>query len=330
MEPTKENLDEMRALMGTLPNENPELELRVVPGVTGINAEMTEYPDNPYRAIYEAAVATWGNERYATKWPDTLPEHRFAVVKAALTGQTLPQALEVCSFMFVIRGVSRAAFDQHARQRIGATFFSQGVRDNSRADALFRVPTELLPDGVNPESEELFRGIERWVKEGKYLYQEILKKGAGSFQSARSILPMGTTHNYKYSANLAAIKGYLAQRLQACEQEDTVYAAICVWAAIEEKFPLLASHLKPGCDYAGKCTYHKAYTLSEMFGCLFSGCGRYPDPYEYATFNRSCSDYDTMALQGGLRLPDPKDWPEYDFLDELDERDKKLFLEGWE
>ena len=319
----KEEIDNIREMMGTLPNQDIKEETKFYIGVEGITVEMIEYPENPYRAIFEASVATWGNESYATKWDLISPENRFKVVKAALSGQTLPQALEPVNFMFIVRGASRASFDQHARMRIGATFFSQGIRDNSRADAGFRIPNDL----AFMEDIVLQNEIALHVKKGKELYSKILEKGKGSYQSARSILPMGLTHNYKWNANLQAIKGYMAQRLQACEQSDTVFVAIATRKAIEDKFPLIASHLKPGCDYAKKCTYHQAYTLSEMFGCLFSGCGRWPDNGEYSTFNKSCSDYDTMAEQGGIRLSDPQRWKEYDTFDSLTPEDKSAMAD---
>ena len=316
-----DKINDLRKAMGTSPNENLEPETEFHVGVSGITVEMTECPENPYRAIFEASVATWGDERYATKWDNVSPENRFKVVKAALSGQTLPQALEPVNFMFIVRGASRAQFDQHARQRVGATFFSQGVRDNSRADAGFRVPTDLTTNLTDMQLNE----IKEYIEQGKRLYTAILKRGKGSYQSARSILPMGITHNYKYAANLQAIKGYMAQRLQACEQEDTVFVAISIRKAIEDKFPLIASHLKPGCDYAKRCTYHQSYTLSEMFGCLFAGCGRWPDENEYSTFNGSCSNYDTMAEQGGIQLRSPTFWREYDTFECLSTEDLVLF-----
>ena len=315
----KEDVNNLREAMGTMPNKDLVPHTMFYAGVNGITVEMTECPENPYRAIFEASVATWGDEQYATKWDNVSPENRFKVVKAALSGQTLPQALEPVNFMFIVRGASRAQFDQHARQRVGATFFSQGVRDNSRADAGFRVPTEFLSD------PDLMERIGEHVKDGKDLYAEIIRRGMGSYQSARAILPMGITHNYKYAANLQAIKGYMAQRLQACEQEDTVFVAISIRKAIEDKFPLIASHLKPGCDYAKKCTYHQSYTLSEMFGCLFAGCGRWPDENEYSTFNGSCSNYRTMAEQGGIQLRSPTFWREYDTFECLSTEDLVLF-----
>lgn len=316
-------IDALRKAMGTLPEMNMEnigTELHV--GVEGISVEMIDHPVNPYKTIFEVTVATWGNESYETRWPHVIPEHRFKVVKAALSGQTLPQAVEPVVFSFIVRGASRSSFDQHARQRL-ATFFSQGVRDNSRLDAGFRLPTELYPK--NGGDQELFDDIIKHVMEYKKLYQRILKQGWGSFQSARCLMPMGMTHNYKFAVNLGAIKSYMAQRLQACEQSDTVQVAICTWAEILKRFPLIASHLKPGCDCSKKCTYHQASTLSELFSALFAGCGRWPDPVKYATFNKSCSSYKQMAKESGIKFPAPNEWKEYNDFKDLEPKDKALF-----
>lgn len=323
----QKDTDELRRAMGTLPELNCEDDhTEILPGVKGISAEIIDCPRNPYHTIFEVSVATWGNEEYATKWPLVNPENRFSVVKAALTGQTLPQAVEPVLFSFIIRGPSRSAFDQHARQRL-ATFFSQGVRDNSRLDAGFRLPQEFLPElGGDPE---LYAEIIAYVKEYKRLYKKILKTGWGSFQSARALMPMGMTHNYKFAANLGVLKSYMAQRLQACEQADTVQVAIEVWYAINEKFPFIASHFKPGCDFAKRCTYHTASTLSEKFSALFAGCGRWPDPVPYATFNKSCSSYKEMGEQSGRPLPDHSHWNEYTKFDDLAVSDQLLFAEGW-
>lgn len=325
----QDKTDALRRSMGTLPDlnvENDRTEVHV--GVEGISVEIIDVPRNPYRTIFEVATATWGNEEYATKWPLVSPENRFKVVKAALSGQTLPQAVEPIFFSFIVRGPSRSSFDQHARQRL-ATFFSQGVRDNSRLDAGFRIPSELHPS--NGGDAELYQEITAYVKEYKRLYQKILKKGWGSFQSARCLMPMGMTHNYKFAANYGVLKSYMAQRLQACEQADTVAVAIQVWFAIWNKFPLLASHMKPGCDMAKKCTYHQASTLSELFSALFAGCGRWPDPVPYATFNKSCSSYEEISKQLGLKVafPGPKDWPEFNEFDDLQDDDLGHFYEGW-
>lgn len=320
---TKRNddMNEIRKKMGTLPNENLEINTDFHIGVSGISSEMFYHDENPYRNIFEAAVATWGDEEYATKWPEVSPENRFTVVKASLSGQTLPIALETVSFGFIIRGASRSAFDQHARARIGSTFFSQGIRDNSRADAGFRIPTEFQDD------PELLEEVKEHIAQMKELYVKIVKRGHGSFQSARCILPLGSTHQYKYRANLQALRGYFATRLAACEQSDTCATAIATWDQINQKFPLIGSNLKPACDYAQRCLYHKTYTLSELFGCLFKGCGRWPDKDPYATFNRSCSSYHTIQEELGIGFRGPKSWIVFEEYDQLALSDRKLFEE---
>lgn len=315
-------IDELRESMGTLPHTSliPETEIHF--GVEGIEAELISSTSNPYKNIFEAVVATWGNESYTQKWEKVTPQNRFKVVNAALSGQTLPQALEPVEFMFLIRGASRSAFDQHARLRVGGGFFSQGVRDNSRADAGFRMPSEF---GDNPA---LAVKIINHINEMKKLYVEILERGNGSYQSARSILPMGSCHNYKFYTNLQALRGYMGQRLKACEQEDTCFTAIAIRDAVEKKFPLLASFMKPSCDYAKECMYHKTYTMSELFGCLFEGCGRWPDKKGYATFNKSCSNYEDMAYSGGILLPMPAAFNSYPTYYSLREADHNLFCEA--
>lgn len=319
----QEEIDELRKQMGTLPElntENPGTRIHV--GVENITTELIDCPVNPYKAIFECSVATWGSEAYETKWPIVSPENRFKVVKAALSGQTLPQAVEPVLFSFIVRLASRSSFDQHARQRL-ATFFSQGVRDNSRLNAGFRLPAELAPE--NGGDPELYKEIIAYVCMYKTLYQKILKQGWGSFQAARCLMPMGMTHNYKFAVNLGAMKSYMAQRLQACEQSDTVQVAISIWNQVNKKFPLIASHLKPGCDCAKKCTYHQASTLSELFSALFAGCGRWPDPVPYATFNKSCSSYEQMERESGEGIKSPQAWKEYNTFEDLCDKDKALF-----
>lgn len=56
----KAEIDKMREAMGTLPHQRIEEETEFYVGVEGITVEMVEYPENPYRTIFEASVATWG------------------------------------------------------------------------------------------------------------------------------------------------------------------------------------------------------------------------------------------------------------------------------
>jgi len=339
--------NELRRLLGTLPEQAPEIPIedfdrypkdktlwlyndlgikagpfQFYEGVRGITAEMIDYPQNPYRLLFEFAVATWGSEEYPTMWPITSPEHRFIVVKNVLANKALPLGNEALQFSFIIRGPSRAAFDQHARQRLGATFASQGVRDNSRLMSGCRVPNEIWR---NTEKRDEFISSALWIKK---VYYQMLKSGTGnSFQAARAIMLMSWTHNYKYSTNFEALKGYMSRRLVASEQEDTVATAIALWDQINKKFPMLANRLRPKCDWAKKCLCHQG-DGGEMFGALFKGCGRFPETEgDYSTFNWACTDYKTLDRQLHIHLPSPTEWKEYTKLEDLEENDRKLFEE---
>lgn len=323
----QKKVDDLRRGMRTLPNlkiDDNSTEIRV--GANGIGVEVVESPRNPYKVITEVVTATWGDAEYATAWPLISPENRFNCVKTALMGQTLPQAMEVSQWTFIVRGASRSAFDQHARQRVGSAFFSVGTRDNSRLDSGWRCPTELHPD--NGGDPELYSDIMKHLAEYKRIAQKILVEGKGSFETTRSLAPQGTLHPYKFSSNLAALKGFISQRTMACEQTDTVQTAIEVWYAIKDQFPLIASWLKPRCDSAKHCVYHVP-SKNETFSCLFSGCGRHRDPNSYATFQKSCSDYNSMGKQSGKPFPSPEEWKTYPTFDSLEESDKKLFQEDW-
>ena len=131
----------------------------------------------------------------------------------------------------------------------------------------------------------------------------------------------------------------MAQRLSAVEQADTVATAILVWNSINAKFPLLANELRPRCDTVGKCICHQG-DGSELFGALFKGCGRFKgSESNYATFNKSCSDYTTLEEQLGMGIPYPDTdewreqskttWQKLDKYEDLSESDKKLFEEDY-
>jgi hypothetical protein len=311
--------NDLRIQMKTLPEMNTEDDTTIIhEGVRGMEVQMIDFPQNPYRLIYEFATATWGPEDYPENWPETTPENRFVVVRNAIRGKALPLGLEVIKFSFIVRKASRSAFDQHARQRM-ATFASQGVRDNSRLAAGFRCPDEIYND------PELLSEVTAFLKEYKRIYKKILQRGIGSFQTARALMPMGMTHSYKFSVDYMAMKSYMAQRLSAVEQADTVGTAILVWNQVNQKFPLLANELRPRCDFAGKCICHQG-DGSELFGALFKGCGRFPtSESNYATFNWSCSSYDTLEKQLGVHLPTPEEWKKFETFEELSESDKSLF-----
>ena len=90
-----------------------------------------------------------------------------------------------------------------------------------------------------------------------------------------------------------------------CEQEDTVAVAWLLRECVLEKFSLLGSYLRPACDGPKRCIYHNGQELSEAFGSLFKGCGRWPEADDdYGIFNESSSDPKTIAEQLRIVIPD--------------------------
>lgn len=297
-------IEKLRKLMGTHPSDQPKKRTDFIEGCSEVEVELISdaFPVNPYRMIFEAAVATWGDDHYFSKWEKTSVQHRIMVVTAALEGKTLPIALEVPKFAWIVRYTSRSAYDQVARLRIGGSVMSSGTRDNNKLDASFILPNAFLEGGKLNKYRDR---IEKHVLEFKDLYEEIIKEGQGSWQAARCITPMGIHHPYKLTLNYLALRGQCARRLKFCEQEDTVATFWALRQTILETFPLLGIYLRPGCDYAKRCQYSEAYSLSEMFGCLFAPCGRnkYSGDYTYATFNEACTDRETLQKQLGFKIP---------------------------
>ncbi len=301
---------EIRKVLGTLPGEPQETSYEIVKGCERLKVVEVSSPVNPYKMIVEAALQTWGIEEGAEnlKWDNISPEARLQVAIAALSGNTLPQALEGPTFQFKVSGTPRHCFDQFARARIGFSFFSIGVRDNDCRDRYLIVhPKEYN----NPE---LMKLLQPWWRATKDLYVGMISERRHSWQNSRDILPMGMSHQFGFAANLLALKGVLSRRLAFCEAHHIVGMSWLIRKRIEEKFPLIANWIRPACDFAHKCFYQKSYYLSNAFGMLFSSCGRNPAPTPELKpeFNESGADLEEMEKELGFKIPQPDSWLEID------------------
>lgn len=331
-------IEKLRRVMGTNPFDPKdvpdEIKYYISKGCSDLKVDLIAYPRNPYKQIFYAVTETWGEIRSDSKekWNKVSPEYRFLIVKAALEGKTLPQALEGPEFQFRIIGAARSAFDQMARTRVGATFFSIGVRDNSAIDRYLIIHPKLYN---NPETLEVIR---KWWRETKDLYIKLVEGKRNSWQNARAILPMGLSHNYGASYNLLALLGLMGKRLKACEQHETVGIAWLMRKRIEEKFPMIASYMRPGCDWKRECQYYQSYSLSNLFGALFSPCFRNPvkdvdgnlvkKEEIYVEFpNESSADLKELEKELGFKIPGPTDFVTAEEFSDLVESDRMLFEE---
>ncbi|GEM_PF-1291736 len=343
-----DSINELRRVMGTLPDQNPELSTKFYKGVEGISVKLIEAMENPYKPMYVLATTCWGKK--VDKWEETSPENRFEVIKAVLQGQALPLALEVPQFSFAIEGPSRAAFDQIARARLGVVFSARGMRDNNWKDASIRIPTSLWPSEetyniANMENDgtelyltskpaaikkiEIFESIKETMLKVKQTYADIVDVGKGSWQAARCVLPLYVVYGFSMAINFQSIRGMCGSRMKFCEMEDTVAVAWLMAKEVSEKFPLLGSFLRPACDWSGKCSYHKSYALSEMFGCLFAECGRNicDNSDGYAEFNETCTNYQDLEEQLGIHITRPNEWPVFNKFEDLSTVDRILFMQ---
>lgn len=298
----------MRTAMGTASKTAGENKTEYVRGGEKIKVRMISPAANMYHGMFVMATSTWGGveDSGVDKWNNASVEARQQVVLAILQRKALPLALEHPTFLFEITGCSRSAFDQIARARIGTTFASMGVRDNAHPDIDVVVPPHLYD---NPKALQVFmKGIEA----GKLAYSKLLEGDTrASWQDARAVLPMGMMHRFCMNVNYMALGNFMSRRLQFCEQYDTVSVAWKMRQELGRHYALLAEPLRPGCDFAKRCTYHEADSIGEAFGCLFKGCGRWEDPYPLAEFNESAADVDDIVMWMDEKVPagdDPIDW----------------------
>jgi len=315
-------IDDLRRTMGTMPDMAPEFKTKFYRGVEGMSVKLIDWPHNPYKAMYTLATSCWGKK--IDKWNDTSVEGRAMVVKAVLQRVALPLAYEAAQFTFACERIPRWAFDQIARARVGVVFSSQGTRDNNHLDAGFFMHDEIWED------EELKAEFIKAATQCKEVYKKIVSKGQGSWQSARSILPISNTHAFSFSANFAALQSMLSKRLKFCEADATVAFAWLVKEQIDFKFPLLGKYLYPSCDVRDNCDYNKSYHLSNCFGCLFKPCGRNKSTgnSDYASFNQSCSNRDKIMEQLGVYIPTSEETREYLKEDIISDKDMELFNEN--
>lgn len=312
--------DELRAAMGTLPDQDVEVRTEFHRGVEDIAVEIYAWTTRPYRSIFNMATATWGKK--IDKWPDVNAINRYRVVKSVLDFQSLPNAMESISFTFGVEGCSRSAFDQIARARIGAVFGSMGWRDNDHSDASFRIPENIWLD------ENARNLVMATADMEKAAYHSMVEGGQHNWQNARAVMGIMFEHRFSCAFNYMALRNFMAKRLKFCEQEDTVAVAWLMRERVREIYPLLGQYLLPGCDFKRKCDYHVA-DGSEAFGCLFRGCGRWPDPYPHATFNESCTTEKIIADGTHVVVPSADmaifDLDQLKQFDNLAVKDQRLF-----
>lgn len=225
---TKNESIEMRKVMGTLPSEAPEKSTRIRLLKESIEVTLESAMDNPYKVMVVSATSTWGKNDFQQKWPLLSNEAKLQIVQAVLTNCTLPQAREMCQFIFRITGIPRWLFDYHTQIPF-TTFLSIGCRDNNKKDS-----DVILNEEINEQDKEIFFTL-------KDLYEETLTDNKASWQTARAFLVQSYLHSYHLGQNLLSISNMQLDKLQYRDEMKILYKQIVM--SIEQKFPLIGMYL---------------------------------------------------------------------------------------
>jgi len=299
-------------------NKLTDVKTPIYRGVKGINVELVSFSHNPYKGMCDMALATWGDK--INKWEILSPSERFHVVLKVLQNKALPLGRESPSFLFSIWGVSRASFDQIARQRVGSTFSSLGW-NNIHTENGFRITNEIIEN-----NDKWIKDIETCVNNIKELYSEMIKAGV-SWQSARDILPLGMLHWFHFNLTYESLCQFCSRRLCFGEKEDTVATAWLMRERIKEVFPLLSYFLRPRCDWSKKCNYHVGDSLPEEMGTLFEPCGRNKCVVEKPNvdFHRASTQVTDLEIDLNICIPRSNEDIPIIIFEDLNPLDKVIF-----
>ena len=226
------NIENLRIATGTSPSILPQNKTEFLKLKDSLEVSLIDYPYNPYRSMFSTATATWGDNEYKDKWFLISKENKLEVIKAVLTHNTLPQAREMVNFVFRVRGVPRWLFDYHTQTKF-TTFMSIGCRDNNKLDTdiIYGDKTQYASNKEN----EVFLKL-------KDLYKEVIEKGQGSWQSARTFLPQSYQHSYHFGQNLLSIAS-MKFDTDDLKSHNLQLIYLQLIREINKKFPLIGLYL---------------------------------------------------------------------------------------
>ena len=287
--------------------------------IADMTVSLLDYPVNAYKTMVNMGMKTWGDK--SNKWEDLSEVDRLYVVKEILKKKVLPLALEHPTFSFSVEHIDRSTFDQLARQRIGIVFASKGQKDDFLDSLGFVMPTRV----IGTKYEQL---IKDQVLSCKNLYHEMQKDGIPNW-SRRCILPMYSEHSFIFSANFMAIQNMLSKRLETTEQEGCVAFSLLVIEAIKTQYPLLASWLRPACDFANKDLTASFNGFSDIVSVPHGSDNRHRgfDPkITPPTWKEPCANM--YLIEKMLKLDFSDFYNTNISLFELDKKDKQKFREN--
>lgn len=200
------------------------------------------------------------------------------------------------SITYSVKHTPICQFDQHSRARVGVKFFDYEV--------------SLKPSYVMYTSNVLLLEQNEELKNKTFETLLNLENLRESLHFKEPLNLMSRSCSYKVEQTWESLVGQMQRRLKLCEEEFIVGLHWLLRYKISEQkraFTEVYERLfLPGCDKIEKCDYSSADYLSNAFGCLFSGCGRWPLQTEYASFNQSCTTYKQLEEQLGITIQKTK------------------------
>ena len=193
---------------------------------------------------------------------------------------------------YKITGTPVCQYDQHSRARVGIKFKDYKVSDEPNYVVYTQVWDTMEKDPeFKKEVIETLQELEDLRNENDESYSSI---------EMSSLNLMSRECSYVVEQNIGSLRGQMARRLQFCEEEFIVGLH---WLLRQKMIDMgigMADGFKPMCDVTKKCEYAKADYLSNAFGCLFAGCGRWKSHTEFASFNQSCTTPELVKQQTGV------------------------------
>lgn len=193
---------------------------------------------------------------------------------------------------YKITGTPVCQYDQHSRARVGIKFKDYKVSEEPN----YVVYTQVW-DTMEKDPE-----FKKEVIETLQELEDIRNESSHELSSIEmsSLNLMSRECSYVVEQNIGSLRGQMARRLQFCEEEFIVGLHWLLRQKMLEAGIEIAYGFKPMCDVTKKCEYAKADYLSNAFGCLFAGCGRWKSHTEFASFNQSCTTPELVKEQTGV------------------------------
>lgn len=213
-------------------------------------------------------------------------------------------SLEETKVTYEVSGIPICCYDQHSRARIGIKFFDYQVSEKPE----YALYTQLFDQVAenNDFMHQIFSTLSKLEK----------IREANDFKTPFNL--MSRMCSYKVTQDYSSMKGQMARRLKFCEEEFVVglhwllrYKLLkAPYFTMEmekgKQLVKIFEQFLPGCDVTGECDYASADYLSNMFGCLFAGCNRWPSHADYASFNQSCTTPEMLEKQLHIKIPRSK------------------------